>query len=394
MTASHLRRCLFALLFAALLGAPFAPGYAAETYDAGMRAYDAGDHAKALEIWGPLAEGEDGKAQYSLGKLLEIGGGRVQQDLAEAAKWYQRAADHGVSAAQNNLGLMYAQGRGVARDVARSAQLWLAAAKKDHPIAQFNLGLAYFRGEGVAKNQNQATDWFRRAGELGLASAQYAMGQVIRMGLVSGANEAEAMGWYEMAAAQGDKKAQAQAEELRKMGIKPRAPGVETAVKTAAKAPAPPPPKPAAKPKRDSAKQPKAEPPAPELVVIEKPEPAVQAAVLAKPKPEPEPRPAPARTQVAATPPAPGPPAPGPYRIWLISLKDQAEAGRYLLAAQAKHPEIFAQAPGGVARSDLGKAGVVHRVVAGGLSSRQAARDLCRRLRAEEPGAFCKVLAN
>ena len=114
----------------------------------------------------------------------------------------------------------------------------------------------------------------------------------------------------------------------------------------------------------------------------------MQAAVLAKPKP------APVQTQVAATPPTPGPPAPGPYRIWLISLKDQAEAGRYLQAAQAKHPEIFAQAPGAVARSDLGKAGVVHRVVASGLSSRQAARDLCRRLRAEEPGAFCKVLAN
>ncbi len=96
---------------------------------------------------------------------------------------------------------------------------------------------------------------------------------------------------------------------------------------------------------------------------------------------------------MAATPP-PGAPAPGPYRIWLISLKDQAEAGRYLQAAQAKHPEIFARAPGAVARSDLGKAGVVHRVVASGLSSRQAARDLCRRLRAEEPGAFCKVLAN
>ncbi len=41
-----------------------------------------------------------------------------------------------------------------------------------------------------------------------------------------------------------------------------------------------------------------------------------------------------------------------------------------------------------------GKAGVFHRVVASGLSSRQSARELCRRLRAEEPGAFCQVLAN
>lgn len=355
MTFSHLRCYLFALSIAALLGAPFAAGYAAETYDAGMRAYDAGDHAKALKVWGPLAEGGHEKAQYSLAKLLENGGGPVQKDAAEAAKWYQRAADQGLAAAQNNLGLMYAQGRGVPRDVARAARLWLAAAEKDHTIAQFNLGLAYFRGEGVAKDQDQAAGWFRRAGELGLAAAQYAMGQVTRMGLVPGANEADALGWYEMAAAQGDKKAQAQAGELRQAGVKPRAPRVKTAAQTAAPAPEP---------------------------------------VAAKPKPEPVSQPAPAPAQVAATPTPPGAPAPGPYRIWLISLKDQAEAGRYLRAAQARHPEIFAQAPGAVARSDLGKAGVFHRVVAGGLSSRQAARDLCRRLRAAEPGAFCKVLAN
>ena len=362
MTASHLRRCLFALLIAALLGAPFASGYAAQEYEAGMRAYDAGDHAKALEIWGPLAEGGHEKAQYSLGKLLEIGEGQVQQDLTEATKWYQRAADQGVSAAQNNLGLMYSQGRGVPRDVARAVQLWLAAAENDHAIAQFNLGLAFFRGEGVAKNQSQATGWFRRAGELGLGPAQYAMGQVIRMGLVAGGTKAEALGWYEMAAAQGDPKAQAQAEELRQAGVKTKTPGVETAAKQPEAEPPAPEPLPP-------------EPPAPEPAAIEMPEPAVQAAVSAEPKPA-------------------APPPPGRYRIWLISLKDQAEADRYLQAAQAKHPEIFAEAPGAVARSDLGKAGVFHRVVASGVPSREIARKLCRRLRAEEPGAFCKVLAN
>jgi hypothetical protein len=362
MTASHLRRCLFALSIAVLLGAPLAPGYAAQDYEVGMRAYEAGDHARALEIWGPLAEGGHEKAQYSLGKLLEIGEGQVQQDLTEATKWYQRAADQGVSAAQNNLGLMYSQGRGVPRDVARAVQLWLAAAENDHAIAQFNLGLAYFRGEGVAKNQSQATGWFRRAGELGLAPAQYAMGQVIRMGLVAGGTKAEALGWYEMAAAQGDTKAQAQAEDLRQAGVKTRTPEVETAAKQPEAGPPAPEPLPP-------------EPLPPEPAVIEMPEPAVQAAVPAEPKPA-------------------APPPPGRYRIWLISLKDQVEADRYLQAAQAKHPEIFAAAPGAVARSDLGKAGVFHRVVASGLPSREIARKLCRRLRAEDPGAFCKVLAN
>ncbi len=358
----YLWRCLLGLAFSALAGAAFA-----QNYDTGMRAYDAGNYAKALEIWGPLAEGGDSVAQYSLGKLLENGGKGVARDVAEAAKWYRRSANQGVSAAENNLGLMYAQGRGVPRDVVQAAQLWHSAAEKNHVIAQFNLGLAYFRGEGVKTNEQTAIRWFRRAGDLGLADAQYAMGQVIRLGLSAEADETEALGWYEQAAAQGHDKAQAQAERLRQAGVKGKAPAAQAAT-AAAHAPAPP-PKPVAMPK-----QAPAEPPAREQIMTPKAQP-VQA-------------------QMAAVTSAPVAPPEGPYRIWLISTKDQAEAGRFLTAARARHPEIFAEAPGAVAPAKLGKAGVFHRVVAGGLPSRQAARDLCRRLRAKAPAAFCKVLAN
>jgi TPR repeat protein len=400
MIISQLRHCLIAILFAALAGPSFAQSLVTGSYDEGMRAFDAGDYAKALEHWGPLAEGGDAVAQYSLGKLLENGGGRVEKDPVEAAKWYERSANQGVSAAQNNLGLMYAQGRGVPRDTERAAHLWLSAAEKDHVIAQFNLGLAYYRGEGVAENKNVAVRWFRRSGELGLADAQYALGQVIRLGLIE-AEKGEALSWYQLAAAQGHVKAKAQAEELRKAGVKPKALTLKTTT-AAAKAPSPP-AKPVAKQKQVPAKQTARAQPAPEAssAAGSKPSPKATAPMS---KPAPEPQPAPAQTQAAAVRAPPEPPAPesvapqsaarGPYRVWLISLKDEAEAGRYLQAARTKHPAIFAEARGAVARADLGKGGVFHRVVAGGLPNRQAARDLCRRLRAEDPEAFCKILAN
>ena len=222
MTICQLRRCLLALLFAALAGPSLAQSLAAGSFDDGMRAYDAGDHAKAVELWAPLAEGGDAIAQYSLGKVLENGGGGVERNLAEAAKWYDRAAGQGVPAAQNNLGLMYAQGRGVPRDSARAARLWLSAADKDHVIAQFNLGLAYYRGEGVEEDKTVAVRWFRRASELGLADAQYALAQIMRVGLIEG-DEGEALIWYQLAADQGHAKAKAQAEQLRKAGVKPKA---------------------------------------------------------------------------------------------------------------------------------------------------------------------------
>ncbi len=394
MTASELRCGLFAVLLMGLASAAFGAGARAQSYDDGMRAYDAGDFAKALEIWGPVAENGDAVAQYSLGKLLENGGAGVPSDPVAAAKWYQRSASQGVAAAQNNLGLMYAQGRGVPQDVARAAKFWRDAGAKDHVIAQFNLGLAYFRGEGVAEDRGEALRWFRRAGELGLADAQYALGQVIRMGLAVAADQAEALYWYQLAAAQDHVKAETQAQQLRDAGVVARVPpGAPAAAPAVAVSVPPPPPEPVAPEPEPETIAIEAPEPEPRVAATPKPAPAPPAPPAATPAPEvapPAATPAPEVAPPAATPAAAG----GAYSAWLISFKDAAAARAYLAAAQAKHPELFAAAPGAVAAARPGRGGTFHRVLAGGLPSRAAARDLCRRLRAAEPGAFCKVLMN
>ena len=403
MTAIAFRRAIFALLLLALTGAAFGDGARAQSYDDGMRAYDAGDFATALEVWGPLAENGDSVAQYSLGKLLENGGVGVPRDLAEAAKWYQRSANQGIAAAQNNLGLMYAQGRGVPQDVVRAVKYWRDAAAKDHVVAKFNLGLAYFRGEGVAEDRFEAQRWFRAAAELGLADAQYALAQIIRMGLTAKANEAEALHWYQLAAAQGHVKAETQARELRDAGVRARIPlGTPLPVAPAVAAIEPlPPPKLAVTPAVEPAAPKSAQAPTPELEITPAPEPEIapapEPAMVPAPEPtvtaapEPKAAPTPEAAPAAAIPPAI---AEGRYSAWLISFKDAAEARAYLQAARGKHPDIFAEAPGAVLAVTPGLGATFHRVLAGGLSSRPAARDLCRRLRAAEPGAFCKVLAN
>ena len=43
----------------------------------------------------------------------------VPQDYAEAVKWYRLAADQGDARAQNNLGVMYANGRASRRTTPR-----------------------------------------------------------------------------------------------------------------------------------------------------------------------------------------------------------------------------------------------------------------------------------
>jgi TPR repeat protein len=57
-------------------------------------------------------------------------GSGVSQNLAEAAEWYRKAAEQGVTYAQNNLAVMYERGEGVPRDL-RAALEWYKRADQD-----------------------------------------------------------------------------------------------------------------------------------------------------------------------------------------------------------------------------------------------------------------------
>lgn len=98
-------------------------GAGAQDLSAGLRAYAAGDYATALREWRPLAEQGSAHAQSNLGVMYAEGRG-VLQDHAEAVRWYRAAAEQGNSQAQHNLGGMYALGRGVPQDYV-TAHMWL-----------------------------------------------------------------------------------------------------------------------------------------------------------------------------------------------------------------------------------------------------------------------------
>ncbi len=71
----------------------------------------------------------------SLGEIYRDGRG-VRMDVAEAARWYRKAADAGSAVAMKSIGDMYERGAGVPRDQG-AARLWYrdaeAAAGPDGP---------------------------------------------------------------------------------------------------------------------------------------------------------------------------------------------------------------------------------------------------------------------
>ena len=94
----------------------------------GAQAYDGGDYQTAFEEWIALARNNDTNAQVAIAGMYRFGVGRPV-DLADAARWYRRAADLGDATAQLNLGEMYMLGLGVPRDTTR-AHLWLTLAAR------------------------------------------------------------------------------------------------------------------------------------------------------------------------------------------------------------------------------------------------------------------------
>lgn len=86
-------------------------------FNDGVAAMVAGDYAKALESFVPLAETADhAYAQYFLGRMYADGRG-VEKSSEEAAKWFRKAAEKGVQEAQVRLAGFYEHGEGVPKDL-------------------------------------------------------------------------------------------------------------------------------------------------------------------------------------------------------------------------------------------------------------------------------------
>ena len=167
----HLAKPIWAIHFIVLaflmtLSSPVA----AQDYNKGVAAFQAGDFATALQEWTPLAEAGDANAQSNLGFMYDDGLG-VPQDSVEAVKWYLLAAEQGDTKAQSNLGIMYRLGVGVPQDSAEAVKWYRLAAEQANIKAQVSLGIMYEYGEGVLQDNVMVHMWHNIASANGHSKA-------------------------------------------------------------------------------------------------------------------------------------------------------------------------------------------------------------------------------
>ena len=127
--------------------------------DAGRRAFQNGDYAKAVSVLLPLAHSGNGSAEYYRGLMCHEGKG-LPEDNAVAAGWARKAAEHGSADAEALLGVLYANGQGVPRNTAEAARWFHNAAERGNAFGQSKMGLCYLRGAGVTQNCLIAYMWF------------------------------------------------------------------------------------------------------------------------------------------------------------------------------------------------------------------------------------------
>ncbi len=141
-------------------------------------------------------------SEHGLG--VEVDPAISDQYYGKAFSIFHEEADAGILSSLNNLGFMYAQGKGTTRDAARAMACFRAAAERNFGTAQLNMGLCRLHGWGIEQDDRAALEWFRAAAESGCAAACGCLAHMYREGLGVEANPAAAIEQLRQGAEGGD----------------------------------------------------------------------------------------------------------------------------------------------------------------------------------------------
>ena len=159
------------------------------------------------------ADAGNAAAQYEIGLRLADGRG-VARDLKGAADWFQKAAQAGVAPAAYRMGSLYEKGLGVPRDAVLSMQWYQKAADQGNVRAMHNLAVMSAEGAGGKSDYAKAALWFNKASQAGVRDSQFNLAILYARGLGIEQNLGQSYVWFAIAAQQGDTDAAKKRDEV------------------------------------------------------------------------------------------------------------------------------------------------------------------------------------
>lgn len=121
-------------------------------------------------------------AQVKVGLSYKNGVG-VAKDLAEALRWFQRAASGGLESAGYEAAWCLLNGGKYIEDHGKAVALLHPLAQKGNPDAQYLMGEACFAGKGGRQSDKVAVQWWELAAEQGHAAAQNRLSLAYQRGI-------------------------------------------------------------------------------------------------------------------------------------------------------------------------------------------------------------------
>jgi hypothetical protein len=120
------------------------------------------DKQEALKWYKRAAESGLPDAENELGERYEDGDG-VEQNYAQAAYWFRKAAEHvpnlgGAGQGRNNLGNLYVEGHGVPKDYVQ-VYMWLSLAGSDRSIDHLQRQMTPAQ---ILRAKNLANEWTKQ----------------------------------------------------------------------------------------------------------------------------------------------------------------------------------------------------------------------------------------
>jgi len=152
-------------------------------------------------------------AAYEIGIRYAEGRG-VAQNFEEAIRWLDAAAKCGLAPAQYRLGSLYEKGQGTRKDREAARKLYAAAAEKGNGKAMHNLAVLYAEGLDGKPDYQMASQLFRKAADRGISDSQYNLGILYARGIGVEQNLAESYKWFALATDQGDADAGKKRDEV------------------------------------------------------------------------------------------------------------------------------------------------------------------------------------
>ncbi len=127
-----------------------------QIYMNGVDGHQPADLPLAQQYMQQAADLGDPNSAYHLALELEHAS---TPDYARAFRYFDKAAQGGLSQAMHNVGVYYLHGKGVAKNAALAIAYLTEAAKLGSPLSMLSLSLLYLDGAEVPKDRGVALSW-------------------------------------------------------------------------------------------------------------------------------------------------------------------------------------------------------------------------------------------